>query len=477
MVCSVCQQYQGVSQMKQVIGILKDFLRYLLEWIGFLQPKDEFEAPITSSRMKALLVNAAVKIQGVGQLDETIFSSDVLELFAAVDPDASIKEWDLPIERVLGLKQRLFYKPGSKWRDAIEGLHCHGWDQQYNAVTNYFTSKLGGVGFPISSSSGPIRIYFVGNAAYCGLAAHRVAAARVLLAHHGQPYFKKVDCSLYSLKSWLKPIFESCLKNQHTIHYFWVPASYEDPNTESGNLKYREFRINNSNQFLKKKSIALILKTTDSRGNNNFYLLDSEGGQIDTIKPTRWFLGCDRRIYNMIVKRVPFTEIPRSVLNLLVSEPFVADRAVSKHSGVPHPNGLQRDVFGLIPEIKTSGLHFPKGMIYLPRGEFDKNNSGFGLEFIVAKHGKNLQPNVVSCVHTKAIQYVAELLSPGMPIHGNYYGRHPRTGNRLTIVNSSKGSAILELRQKGQNPPFYTVIRIFDKCQGKGAVIGRLLTS
>lgn len=155
---------------------------------------------------------------------------------------------------------------------------------------------------------------------------------------------------------------------------------------------------------------------------------------------------------------------------------------MSKHNKVLHPNEQHGYVFGVFPEITKYGLNFPMGPIYLLNGEHRGKNRGFGLEHIVAEHGHQLRNQFknLECVNTMAIHYVADLLSAGMPIYCEFDGlpsasvKHSYSAHKSTVVNSAKGSVVLELRLDGQNQHFYAVITAFNRRQGKGTEIGRL---
>jgi len=132
-------------------------------------------------------------------------------------------------------------------------------------------------------------------------------------------------------------------------------------------------------------------------------------------------------------------------------------------------------VFGTIPSINNKSYTFPEGDIFLKYGEHRGVNRGFGIRHIWQEH----QADIISMgyEHTDkyilTAHYVSDILKSGAKI---YYEFENRRYDRVTILKSPIGIAIIEHREDADNNPIYLVITAFK--QGRktphGYQIGKL---
>lgn len=140
-----------------------------------------------------------------------------------------------------------------------------------------------------------------------------------------------------------------------------------------------------------------------------------------------------------------------------------------KNSHVINPK-TGTPIFGRIEEISTSNYKFPSGDIFLRYGEHRFANRGFGVAHIWAEHSSELI-ELGYDDESKVADYVSDIITTGAKI----YCEFSRMGNeRVTLLQSKIGIAILEHRQDGNNNDIYSVITAFKHKQVHGVLIGSL---
>lgn len=125
-------------------------------------------------------------------------------------------------------------------------------------------------------------------------------------------------------------------------------------------------------------------------------------------------------------------------------------------------------VFGIIPEIKSGRNYFQRGEIHLKKGEHRGINRGFGAEHIWEAHKKQLIVLGYQSI-ADVPRFVSGIILPGAPIHCEFCGVGK---NRISIVKSTIGMAVLEERQTSNNKTIYSVVTAYMAVKIHGTLIG-----
>lgn len=115
------------------------------------------------------------------------------------------------------------------------------------------------------------------------------------------------------------------------------------------------------------------------------------------------------------------------------------------NDSIPHPETGKLS-FGVVPQAKSGPDTIPEGDIQLRYGKHNGPNSGFGAAHIWVEHRKEMeQAGFTSKKDVPA--YVALIVRAGSAIYyEGGYNRH----KRVAVVRSSRGTAILELKDMHQ---------------------------
>lgn len=123
--------------------------------------------------------------------------------------------------------------------------------------------------------------------------------------------------------------------------------------------------------------------------------------------------------------------------------PDVAENKTSPGQWVVHPENGKKYNFGTIPEIKSRGILIPGGIIRLKHGRHIGPNRGFGAAHIWAEHQYEMSKAGFKN-KTEVAAYVASIIEVGTPIFCEF--SNLKGFQRLTVVKSTKGVAILEYK-------------------------------
>ena len=135
---------------------------------------------------------------------------------------------------------------------------------------------------------------------------------------------------------------------------------------------------------------------------------------------------------------------------------------INPHTGTP--------VFGVIPEINHKSYNFPEGDIFLKYGEHRGANRGWGLNHIWIEHEKELVLQGYTSLEDVA-RYVSDILQTGSKIFCEFSSLK---NERVAVLQSPIGSAIIEHRIDGENNTFYSVITAYKQGRPYGQLIGKL---
>lgn len=139
-----------------------------------------------------------------------------------------------------------------------------------------------------------------------------------------------------------------------------------------------------------------------------------------------------------------------------------------KNTKIAHPTSGE-NAFGYLHETLSRGDTLPAGPIILKVGQHRGPNRGFGLNHIWDEH----QDDIIKIGYDsaeKAIQYVADIIQPGMPVHCEF--NDMRGNHRPAVLRSRKGSVILELKQDGAGNHEYSVITAYPNKNVHGTRVG-----
>ena len=129
-------------------------------------------------------------------------------------------------------------------------------------------------------------------------------------------------------------------------------------------------------------------------------------------------------------------------------------------------------VFGVIPLIKNKSYCFPEGEIFLKYGEHRGANRGWGLKHIWKEHEKDMLIMGYKS-ESDVSRYIGDILKSGSKIYCEFSNLR---NERVAVLQSSIGSAIIEHRVDGKNNTFYSVITAYKQGRRKphGQLIGAL---
>jgi len=122
-------------------------------------------------------------------------------------------------------------------------------------------------------------------------------------------------------------------------------------------------------------------------------------------------------------------------------------------------------VFGVVPQVKFRGVFLPSAEIVLLHGR-----PQFGAVHIWKRHASDMRKRGLNNLDHVS-EFVSMIVRPWAPLH--LEGGH--RNDRLTVVQSSSGTAILELREHDFEPVFYSVVTAFLGQRRQGPRVGKLL--
>jgi uncharacterized protein Veg len=290
------------------------------------------------------------------------------------------------------------------------------------------------------------------------------------------PYFHQIFTGAYQLRPEFKQLFSRFIKYNCTVHYYLVPDII--PQTDDSNSKNavelkankaREDEIRESHNFLKYYKVEFIFKVEQPDGSVSYVFQKKDGSTVDRMlfsnSPINFFHNV---LLKQIIKRLPFTNFSHSLMNGLIRDPFVASAPViagtanNAQTPVSHPNGLQGNDFGLMPDIQSVNGKLPEGPIFLPRGDIS-----FGLEGMVRRFGHHVKKMNTTCIHNEVIKHLAELVSPGSEIYLT------KCTKIFKIIHPVLGTAYISY-QHHETSPSYSVIKISMRKSTKRRPIGQL---
>lgn len=120
-----------------------------------------------------------------------------------------------------------------------------------------------------------------------------------------------------------------------------------------------------------------------------------------------------------------------------------------------------------MPKRKSGADIIPEGEIQLRHGRHWGPNKGFGAAHIWAEHQKEMQQAGFT-IREQVADYVASIVQTGSAIY--YEGGH-HTRQKITIIRSSVGTAVLELKHEGQTA-IWSVVTAYSRKNANGTRIG-----
>ena len=124
--------------------------------------------------------------------------------------------------------------------------------------------------------------------------------------------------------------------------------------------------------------------------------------------------------------------------------------------------------FGNISEHTSKGTTIPAGEIRLRNGKHFGVNRGFGVEHIWAEHQKEmLNSGFESKEDVPA--YVASIVTEGASVYSDFSAM--RGAQKLTVVRTKVGMAVLEYRTEGEDS-FYSIVTAYSQKTAHGIQIG-----
>lgn len=131
---------------------------------------------------------------------------------------------------------------------------------------------------------------------------------------------------------------------------------------------------------------------------------------------------------------------------------------------VPHPASADGS-FGTIPKIYFKQHHFPKGKVYLLYGR-----RNFGAAHIFNRHKNEMKQRGFNTI-SEVPNFVATIVNPYAPLH--LEGGDQK--HKLAVVQSSSGTAILQLRSPLDGEPYYSVVTAYLGFNKHGPRVGKIL--
>ena len=143
-----------------------------------------------------------------------------------------------------------------------------------------------------------------------------------------------------------------------------------------------------------------------------------------------------------------------------------ARRPARPNDPVPHPETGETS-YGAVPEGKSRGDRIPAGLIELRTGRHSGPNRGFGAKHIWAEHQAEMAQAGFSC-EEDVPRYVAWIIKAGTPI---YYEGSSMRNTRITVVRSTRGMAVLEM--KGHlDECVWSVVTAYNSTKANGTRVG-----
>jgi hypothetical protein len=174
--------------------------------------------------MKSIIDNAAQNAKAK-YLDEKYLFTGLLYVLTDRNEDG-IYYVDVPLRNVVAMEKKKFNRTGENWRDAAQKLDCEGWSNVKAEIEHYFKSDLRENEFPAPGSQKPLKLYVTGQAAFCKLGNHRLAAAMVWKAD-AEGYsseLKKAKCYHYRIHPTVVPILRKCEDGKGKLYVYEVDA-------------------------------------------------------------------------------------------------------------------------------------------------------------------------------------------------------------------------------------------------------------
>ena len=123
--------------------------------------------------------------------------------------------------------------------------------------------------------------------------------------------------------------------------------------------------------------------------------------------------------------------------------------------------------FGTVSGLKLSGLWLPEAYILLPVGRHIGPNKGFGVRHIWAEHQFEMK-KAGYLSELDVPLYVLDIIQIGTPLYFEGASWH---FTRLMAVRSSRGTAILEFRDRREGP-IWTIVTAFSGTKTHGTRVG-----
>lgn len=136
----------------------------------------------------------------------------------------------------------------------------------------------------------------------------------------------------------------------------------------------------------------------------------------------------------------------------------------SPSSLLAHPSGAG-PLFATVPDIVMGRLAMPGGPVYLPYGR-----RNFGALHIWDRHAAEMARKGFHAF-TDVPAFVARVVRPGAPLHFEGGSRD----ERLAVVQSVSGTAILQLVQRPGQDHHYSVVTVYLGFNRHGPRVGTLL--
>ncbi len=141
---------------------------------------------------------------------------------------------------------------------------------------------------------------------------------------------------------------------------------------------------------------------------------------------------------------------------------MVGNYIINPNNNKPH--------FGFV-EIKHNSRwsQISSGPIYLLQGQHFGRNRGYGVDHIWAEH----EADVIKAGYSRiedVPSYVSRIVCSGAVVHCEF--AQLRGDQRLTVVRSPMGKAVLELRRPRGAEPFYSVLTAYGQNRADGTRVG-----
>jgi len=133
-----------------------------------------------------------------------------------------------------------------------------------------------------------------------------------------------------------------------------------------------------------------------------------------------------------------------------------------------HPT-TQELSFGYIDGRQTKKWVISEGDIRLRKGKHTGPNKGFGAAHIWAEH--RLEMERAGFLNLEDVPaYVAGIICTGAPYFCEFESMRGKP--RLTVIRTTRGKAILELKGERGGPDFYSVVTAYSDTKTHGTRVG-----